>query len=328
MESRTALGAVSLICPTKQQRPSSPSNPSGRLRATSKGLWTQGCSSKHVAGQKTERSGRTAKSWTCQERCTVFLQEGYPDSQLILKPYQQAQARFSAGARGLGLPPTESRQMSASIGNRVGILPEVLANLKGPLGEIVKRGLPESSIIAQLGGSLREVRDAWGVTKKAMPGIVSEYIVEWGLGAEGDLVPRPPEADMLASHDAVTTNSRKAQHMLGKLVKQGRHAARNASLEELPDTPRPPRPDDPLGGDETKAFAKARYSSLRGAGVTAFLRVRPTDSLRVIPAAEFVSMGRRSWRPRSTWQWVVAPASMHSTWTPTTHASFAEQERR
>ena len=111
-----------------------------------------------------------------------------------------------------------------------------------------------------------------------------------GLGEEGDRPPRPPEADMLAAHDAVLTNSRKAQHKLGNLVNQGRHAAHTASLDQLPDTARPPGPGDPLRGCETKAFAKARYRSLQG---TVCLRARPTDSFRVIPAAEFVGMGRR-----------------------------------
>ena len=61
------------------------------------------------------------------------------------------------------------------------------------------------------------------------------------------------------------------------------------------ETARPPGPGDPMGGAEikTKAFAKARYRSLQGAAATACLRARPSDSLRVIPAAEFVGMGRR-----------------------------------
>ena len=54
----------------------------------------------------------------------------------------------------------------------------------------------------------------------------------------------------------------------------------------------PPGPDDPLGGRETKTLAKARYRSLQGAGATACFRARPTDSLRVIPATDFVSIGR------------------------------------
>ena len=98
---------------------------------------------------------------------------------------------------------------------------------------------------------------------------------------------------MLPGHDAVTTNSRKAQQKFGELVNQGRHAAHTASLEELPETALPPRPGEALGGTETKAFAKPRYRSLQGAGATACLWARPTDSLRAIPAAELAGMGRR-----------------------------------
>ena len=90
---------------------------------------------------------------------------------------------------------------------------------------------------------------------------------------------------MLAAHDAATTNSRKAQQKLGKLINQGRHAANKASLDQLPETARPPGPDDPLRGSEIRASAKARYRSLQGAAATACLRARPTDSLRVIPAS-------------------------------------------
>ena len=89
--------------------------------------------------------------------------------------------------------------------------------------------------------------------------------MEWGLGAEGDLASRPPEANTLAAHDAVTTNSRKDQQKLGKLVNQGRYAAYIASLEQLPETARPPGHGEPLGGSETRAFAKARYGRLREA---------------------------------------------------------------
>ena len=69
-----------------------------------------------------------------------------------------------------------------------------------------------------------------------------------------------------------------------KLVNQGRHAAHTASLDELPETARPPWTGRTHGWD--------RNQSLRE-GATVCLRARPTDSLRVIPAAEFVGMGRR-----------------------------------
>ena len=126
-----------------------------------------------------------------------------------------------------------------------------------------------------------------------MAEIVAESWLEWGLGAEGGVASTAPEANTLAAHDAVPTNSRKAQQKVGKSVDKGRHAAHTALPEQLPETARPPGPDDPLGGGETKAFAKARSRSLQRAGSTACLRARPTDSLRVISAAEFVGIGRR-----------------------------------
>ena len=98
---------------------------------------------------------------------------------------------------------------------------------------------------------------------------------------------------MLAAHDTVTIISRKTRQQLGNLINQGRNTAHTASLHQLRETAHPPGPEDPMGASETKAFTKARYMRLHGAGVTACLRARPTDSLRVIPAAEFVGMGRR-----------------------------------
>lgn len=126
-----------------------------------------------------------------------------------------------------------------------------------------------------------------------MAGIVPEPWLDWGLGTEEDKDPRPAEADILATYDAVTTDSRKAQHKLGKLVNQSHHAAHTAYLDQLPETARPPGPDDRLGGRETKAFTKTRHRTLQGTGATACLRARPTDSLRVLSTAEFVGLGRR-----------------------------------
>ena len=109
---------------------------------------------------------------------------------------------------------------------------------------------------------------------------------------------------MLAAHNSVTTDSRKAQHKLGKLVNQGRHAAHTASLDLLTEAAHSPGPDDLLGGRETKTLAKARYGSLQGAGTTSCLRGRPTDSLQVIPVTKFMvwAMEGVSWRLRSMWQ--------------------------
>ena len=94
------------------------------------------------------------------------------------------------------------------IGTRVGTLPEVIAEPTGPLEDRLRRGLPESNITAQLGCRLGKVRVTWGVTKGAMAGIVPESRLKWDLGAAWDLASTTPEADTLAAHEAVTTNSR------------------------------------------------------------------------------------------------------------------------
>ena len=108
--------------------------------------------------------------WACEKiralpgaaEAQSFCQGGCPDGQLTLQPHQQAQAHLSTGAGGLGLHSAEARRMSASIGSTVGIVPEVLTDLTGPLGDRARRGLPESRIIAQLGGSLRGIRTHGG----------------------------------------------------------------------------------------------------------------------------------------------------------------------
>ena len=78
MDARIALCTVSLTCLTNKQRPSSPSNPWGRERATSEELWTRSCPSKHVQGQTTGRRGRTRSSLSYRERRrhTLFSRKG------------------------------------------------------------------------------------------------------------------------------------------------------------------------------------------------------------------------------------------------------------
>ena len=52
--------------------------------------------------------------------------------------------------------------MPPVIDSRVGILLEGLADLTEPLGDRARRKHPKSSIVSQLGGSLREIRDTQG----------------------------------------------------------------------------------------------------------------------------------------------------------------------
>ena len=71
--------------------------------------------------------------------------------------------------------------MPAFTESNVGIMSnsKVLANLTRWNGHGVRRRLPESSIGAQRGSSLRIIRDTSEVTKEAMTYTVSESWLEW-----------------------------------------------------------------------------------------------------------------------------------------------------
>ena len=100
-------------------------------------------------------------------------------------------------------------------------------------------------------------------------------------------------ADVLPAHDAETSSSSQAQHGLGKLVNQVRYERYVALLDQLPET-RPQRETgDSQGENETRGLAKTGQWSQSGSGATAFLRARPVDSARTIPASEFVTVGKR-----------------------------------
>ena len=118
-------------------------------------------------------------------------------------------------------------------------------------------------------------------------------VARMGSRRRGGPGPKVPEADMLAAHDAVATNSRRSPTEIGKAGQPGQACSPHSLVGSAAGHGTPFGTRRPLRGCETKAFAKDRSRSLQGAGANACLRARPTDSLRVIPAAEFVGMGRR-----------------------------------
>ena len=138
-----------------------------------------------------------------------------------------------------------------------------------------------------------DIRNTWGVTNEAVTGIIPKSWLDWSLGTNMDNDPRPSEVHVLAAHGAVTSDSLNSQHNLGKLVNRGRHASHTASLDQPPEMACPPKTENPLGEMEATTFAEVCYRSLQGAGASVCLRVRPTDSFRVILPSEFVAIGRR-----------------------------------
>ena len=101
-------------------------------------------------------------------------------------------------------------------------------------------------------------------------------------------------AEVLPAHVAETISSSKAQHRLGKLVNRVRYERYVSSRDQLPETKLQRGTGDSQGEKGTRGLAKARQRSQSEPGATTFLRARPVDAARVIPASEFVTAGRRS----------------------------------
>ena len=125
-----------------------------------------------------------------------------------------------------------------------------------------------------------------------MANIVSESGRDRAFRALEQDTSRQSIAEELPAHDAEMTSSSKDQYRLGKRVDRVRYDRYVACQEKLPETTPPRGTGDPYG-KETRGFAKARQTSQSGSGATAFLRARPVDPSRAIPASEFVSAGRR-----------------------------------
>ena len=202
-----------------------------------------------------------------------YFADGCPTNLLTLQPHQQAQASLSMGARGFGLSLAEARRMSASVGSLVAMVPEVLADLSGAIGNKVRRELPDSDLVRRIWNSVRDLRDVRGVSEEVMANIVPESWRNRAFrsgeqGASGQSV-----AGVLPAHDAKTISSSEAQHRLGKLVLHRVHYDKYvSSLDQLPET-RPQRDTSESQGEkETQDLAKARQRGQSGSGATAFLR--------------------------------------------------------
>ena len=215
-------------------------------------------------------------------------------SRFKLQPYQQAQARLSTGAGGLGLPATIVRRFSASIGNLVSTLPNVIVTLRGPLGDSVKNKIPDTVLVERMGDAIKEVHTEYGLSEDVLKGVVPPSWVDWALEQSGGNGRRRPTVAELAAHDGESTTPRKAQHKLGKAVNKKQLERFMESLEQLPQEAVPPNQENPFGGTESQSMALARVRSSQGRGAHAWLRAAPTDHAREIPPNEFVYAIRRA----------------------------------
>ena len=101
------------------------------------------------------------------------------------------------------------------------------------------------------------------------------------------------DREVLAAHDAETTNSHRAQKKLGKQVNLVRYDRYVTSLDGISTNSRPPEGIGPFAGSETRECAKTRQRSPSGPAAAAWLRARPVGAQRVIPAQAFLYAWRR-----------------------------------
>ena len=99
---------------------------------------------------------------------TSFFENGCPTNQLVLQPYQQAQARLTTGAGGFGLASVEARRTTASIGSLVATVPEVLADLSGVIGDKARSELPDSDLVRRIWNSTGTSTMCTGLQRKPL----------------------------------------------------------------------------------------------------------------------------------------------------------------
>ena len=196
---------------------------------------------------------------------------------------------MSTSAGGFGLSSATNRRISAFIGSMIEVLPVVLADLTGPIGERIRDGIGKSRTVDGLRKAIRALRDDFGITHDAMSSIIPQSWINW---TEGQDPLAPPSPQTLAAHDCYH-QARKAQSRIGKLVQASCFDGLRVSLSQLPDENVVPQENNPCSGLESKNLALARHRSLTGPGALACFRARPVDQARMIPPQEFVFLARR-----------------------------------
>ena len=161
--------------------------------------------------------------------------------------------------------------------------------------DTVRRELPDYDLVRRIWHNVRDLHDVHGVSEEAMASIVPESLRDIPFRAGNQDTSGQPVEEVLPAHDAETISSGKAQHRLGKLTNRVRYDRYLASIDELPETRRQQGTGDLQGEKETRGLAKARQRSQSGPGATTFLRARPVNSARTVPASESVPPGRRFW---------------------------------
>ena len=153
---------------------------------------------------------------------------------LTLLPHQRAQASLITGAEGFGMSSAEAKMMSTSVGSLVATLPAVLADLSGSLGEKIRRSLPGPELVTSIWEGVRGLRVDGGVTEEDMGEVVPRGWRDRAFRPQEVSASGHSDREVLAAHDAETTNSHKYPQNTRKTgqpsaVRPVRHITRRTS---------------------------------------------------------------------------------------------------
>ena len=126
-------------------------------------------------------------------------------------------------------------------------VPEVLADLSGPLGENIRRELPNSDLVRRIWSSVRDLRDIHGVSEEAMANVVPESWRNRSFHANEEIYSWQSDVEVLPACDGETISSHKVQHKLGQQVNRLRYQRYVASLDQLPEEAGPSGSNDVFG---------------------------------------------------------------------------------
>ena len=163
-----------------------------------------------------------------------FFKVGCMAERLTLVPHPRAQASLSTGAGGFGMSPADAKMMSASVGSLVATLPAVMADLSGSLGEKIRRNLPGPELVTNIWAGVRGLRVAGGVTEEDMGEEVPRGWRDRAFRPQEVSASGHSDREVLAAHDAETTNSHKYPQKTRKTgqpsaVRPVRHITRRTS---------------------------------------------------------------------------------------------------
>ena len=105
---------------------------------------------------------------------------------------------------------------------------------------------------------VRSLRDEGGVTEEEMGEVVPRGWRDRAFRPEEVSASGNTDREVLAAHDAETTNSRRVQKKLGKQVNRVRYDRYVTSLDGLPTHERPPEGIGPFRVSETRECAKGQ----------------------------------------------------------------------